>query len=76
MDNSINIDEPKSDCQRRRPLKKFKTKEDRFNFLREMSNYLFNFVDLYMPDLPGFDSNYFLLVLTGQKKVRRIKYNI
>jgi len=76
MENSINIDEPKVIVKGADLLKKFKTKEDRFNFLREMSNYIFNFVDLYMLDLPGFDSNYFLLVLTGQKKVRRIKYNI
>lgn len=76
MENSVNIEEPKVAVRGADLLKKFKTKEDRFNFLREMSNYIFNFVDLYMPDLPVFDSNYFLLVLTGEKKVRYIKYNI
>ena len=56
MENKINI-EAKVTVKGADLLKKFKTKEDRFNFLREMSKYIFNFVDLYMPDLPGFDSN-------------------
>lgn len=75
MENSISLADDKVIVKGSNLLKKFKTKEDRFNFLREMSNYINNFVDLYMPDLPGFDSNYFLLVLTGHKKVRYIIYN-
>ena len=51
-------------------LKKFKSKEDRFNFMRELSIYIFNFLDLYLPKEVGFDSNYFLRVLNGSKKVR------
>ena len=51
-------------------LKKFKSKEDRFNFMRELSIYIFNFLDLYLPKEVGFDSNYFLRLLNGSKKVR------
>ena len=53
-------------------LKKFKSKEDRFNFMRELSIYIYNFLDLYLPKEVGFDSNYFLRVLNGSKKVRNL----
>lgn len=76
MENKMSVDDHKVIVKGSDLLKKFKTKEDRFNFLREMSKYLYNFLDLYMPDLPGFDSNYFLLVLTGHKKVRNVIYNL
>ena len=68
MENNINVEEQKVTVKGSDLLKKFKTKEDRFNFMREMSNFIYNFVDLYMPDLPGFDSDFFLMVLTGKKK--------
>lgn len=76
MENNIIVEEQKVTVKGSDLLKKFKTKEDRFNFLREMSNYIYNFVDLYMPDLPGFDSDFFLMVLTGQKKVSYISYKL
>ena len=59
MENNINVEEQKVTVKGSDLLKKFKTKEDRFNFMREMSNFIYNFVDLYMPDLPGFDSDFF-----------------
>ena len=49
-------------------LKKFKSKEDRFNFMRELSIYIFNFLGLYLPKEVGFDSNYFLRVLNCSSK--------
>ena len=59
MENNINVEEQKVTVKGSDLLIKFKTKEDRFNFLRQMSNYIYNFEDLYMPDLPGFDSYFF-----------------
>ena len=50
-------------------LKKFKSRDDRYNFLREMSKYFYNLLDLYLPKEVGFDSHYFLQVLAGSKKV-------
>ena len=73
MDANIPVDEQKVSIKASDLLKKFKTKEDRYNFLREMSK-LFSFIlDLYLPNETGFDSQYFLQVLMGQKKVN---YNI
>ena len=70
---NIPVDEQKVSIKASDLLKKFKTKEDRYNFLREMSK-LFSFIlDLYLPNETGFDSQYFLQVLMGQKKVN---YNI
>ena len=59
MENIINIEKQKVTIKGSNLLKKFKAKEDRFNFLRELSNYIYNFIDLYMLDLPGFDSYFF-----------------
>ena len=73
MDANIPVDEQKVSIKASDLLKKFKTKEDRYNFLREMSKLISFILDLYLPNETGFDSQYFLQVLMGQKKVN---YNI
>ena len=57
-------------------LKKFKSLEYQYNFLREMSKLFYNFLDLYLPKEVGFDSHYFVQVLTGAKKVIIFLINI
>ena len=73
MDANIPVDEQKVSIKASDLLKKFKTKEDRYNFLREMSKLISFILVLYLPNETGFDSQYFLQVLMGQKKVN---YNI
>ena len=51
-------------------LKKFKTREDRYNFMRENSKIIFFILDLYLPKEAGYDSYFFLQVLSGSKKVK------
>ena len=51
-------------------LKKFKTREDRYNFMRENSKIIFFILDLYLPKETGYDSYFFLQVLSGSKKVK------
>lgn len=65
MDNNIPRIEQKVSVRASDLLKKFKTKEDRYNFLREMSKFISFIPDLYLPNEVGFDSNYFLQVLMG-----------
>lgn len=76
MENNIGLPEQKVSIKGGDLLKKFKSREDRYNFMREMSIYIFNFVDLYLPKEIGFDSNYFIQVLSGSKKVKIYLYNI
>ena len=75
MDPNPNLDEPKVLVNSSELLKKFKSREDRYNFMRENSKYLYNFLDLYLPQEVGFDSYFFLMVLSGSKKVIFIFYN-
>ena len=75
MDINIAHNEQKVSIKASELLKKFKTKEDRYNFLREMSKYDYLISDLYLPNEIGFDSNYFLQVLTGVKKVSNLLFN-
>ena len=75
MDSNPNLDEPKVLVNSSELLKKFKSREDRYNFMRENSKYLYNFLDLYLPQEVGFDSYFFLQVLSGSKKVIFIFYN-
>lgn len=75
MNNLINNSDEKVLVKASDLLKKFKTKEDRYNFLREMSKPFFIILDLYFPNEIGFDSNYFLQVLIGAKKVNNILFN-
>ncbi len=49
-------------------IAKLKSKIDRQNFCREMN--------WYCPDEPGYDSNYFLKVLMGEKRYLPINFNI
>lgn len=76
MDNNNPNNEQKVSVNASDLLKKFKTKEDRYNFLRENSKFKFFILDLYLPNEVGFDSNYFLQVLMGSKKVSHILFNI
>lgn len=69
MEEQINVQRNNVSVKASELLKKFKSREDRFNFMRELSKLLFNFLDLYLPKEVGFDSNYFLQVLSGKKKV-------
>lgn len=75
MNNLINNSDEKVLVKASDLLKKFKTKEDRYNFLREMSKPFFIILDLYFPKEIEFDSNYFLQVLIGAKKVNNILFN-
>ena len=75
MEPNPNLDEPNVLVNSSDILKKFKSREDRYNFMRENSNYLYNFLDLYLPQEVGFDSYFFLQVLSGSKKVIFIFYN-
>lgn len=70
MEENLDLEGQKVTVKGSELLKKFKSSEDRFNFMRELSIYLYNFLDLYLPKEVGFDSNYFLRVLNGSKKVR------
>ena len=69
MENEIELEQQKVPVNGGDLLKKFKSSEDRYNFMREMSKLFYNFLDLYLPKEVGFDSHYFLQVLTGEKKV-------
>lgn len=69
MEEQINVQRNNVSVKASELLKKFKSREDRFNFMRELIKLLFNFLDLYLPKEVGFDSNYFLQVLSGKKKV-------
>ena len=68
MDANIPFDEQKISIKASDLLKKFKTKEDRYNFLREMSKFISFILEFYLPNESGFDSHYFLQVPIGQKK--------
>ena len=70
MEDIQDLDGQKVIIKRSEILKKFKSKEDSFNFMKELSIYIFNFLDLNLPKEVVFDSNYFLRVLSGSKKVR------
>ena len=76
MEENIDIEPQKVTVNSSELLKKFKSREDRYNFLREMSNIYFNILDLYLPKEVGFDSYYFLQVLTGTKNVKINFYNV
>ena len=76
MEENIDIEPQKVTVNSSELLKKFKSREDRYNFLREMSNIFFNILDLYLPKEVGFDSYYFLQVLTGTKNVKINIYNV
>lgn len=69
MEENIELDAQKVMINGGDLLKKFKSREDRYNFMREMSKWLYNFLDLYLPKEVSFDCHYFLQVLTGAKKV-------
>lgn len=49
---------------------KIRTKEERVNFFREQGNFLLIILGLYFPNESGYDSKYFLQVLSGQKNVK------
>lgn len=76
MEEKINIKNENVRVKASDLLRKFKSREDRFNFMRELSKLYFNFLDLFLPKEVGFDTNYFLQVLSGQKKVKIFLYNI
>lgn len=63
MEENLDLEGQKVTVKGSELLKKFKSSE-------ELSIYLYNFLDLYLPKEVGFDSNYFLRVLNGSKKVR------
>ena len=67
MEDIQDLDRQKVTLKGSELLKKFKSKEDRFNFMRDLSIYIFNFLDLYLTKEVGFDSNYFLRVLNVRK---------
>ena len=64
MDNSGEI---KVNVSALEIISKLKSKIDRQNFCREMN--------WYCPDEPGYDSNYFLKVLMGEKRYLPINFN-
>ena len=66
MENAIEVEQQKVPINGGDLLKKFKSSEDRYNFIREL--FFYNFLDLYLPKEVGFDSHYFLQVLTGEKR--------
>lgn len=76
MEDNINIEDQRVTVNSTELLKKFKSREDKYKFLREMSKLFFNILDLYLPKEVGFDSYYFLLVLTGKKNVKINFYNV
>ena len=49
MEDTKDVDRQKVTIKGSELLKKFKSKKDRFNFMRELSIYIFNFLDLYLP---------------------------
>ena len=63
-----NFDEIKVSVSALEIISKLKSKIDRQNFCRE-KNWFF-------PDEPGYDSNYFLKVLMGEKRYLPINFNI
>ena len=72
MENEIDIEPQKVTVNGSELLKKFKSSEDRYNFMREMSKKFYNFLDLFLTTEVGFDSHYFLQVLSGKKKVMKL----
>lgn len=76
MESNIEMENQKVTVNSTDLLKKFKSREDQYNFLREMSKFFINSIDLYFPKEVGFDSFYFLQVLTGKKNVRLIFFNL
>ena len=76
MESNIEMEDQKVTVNSTELLKKFKSREDQYNFLREMSKFFINPLDLYFPKEVGFDSFYFLQVLTGKKNVRLILFNL
>lgn len=62
-------------------IKKFKHKEDRFNFCRQKGKsilfIIFNliiFIGYWLPDKAGFDTTFFIKFLTKEKQVSNILF--
>ena len=48
MENEIHMEPQKVSVNGSELLKKFKSSEDRYNFMREMSKKFYNFLDLFL----------------------------
>lgn len=62
-------------------MKKFKHKEDRFNFCRQRGKFIFHIIfnlilsiGFWLPNEPGFDSTFFVKFLKKEKEVDDISF--